>query len=80
VVTGWFDGDDHQDAYTMAYSLAFTPQRDNHAMLEHLQEAQRWYRQLAGASVESWRYLLANDTLKGVIEADPAFKPLLAAS
>jgi hypothetical protein len=67
-------------AYTMAYSLAFTPHRDNHAMLSHLQEAQRWYMQLAGASQESWRYLLANDTLKGVIEADPALKPLLAAS
>jgi hypothetical protein len=65
-------------AYTMAYSLAFMPQRDNEAMLKHLQEARQWYLQLAGATPESWRYLLANDTLKGVIEADPSFKPLLA--
>ena len=65
--------------YTLAYSLAFMPHRDNEAMLKHLQEAQRWYMQLAGATTESWRYLLTNDTLKGVIEADPTFKPLLAA-
>ncbi len=67
-------------AYTMAYGLAFAPKRDNHAMVDHLIEARRWYLQLAGATQESWRYLLSNDTLKGLIEADPAFKPLLAAS
>ncbi|MBM4121289.1 MAG: hypothetical protein FJ249_01675 [Nitrospira sp.] len=67
-------------AYTMAYSLAFTPKRDNQAMLELLTDAQRWYLELAGASMDSWRYLLANDNLKGVIEADPVFKPLLASS
>lgn len=67
-------------AYTMAYSLAFTPKRDNQAMLVHLTEAHRWYMQLAGATTVSWRYLLTNDTLKGVLEADPAFKPLLAVS
>jgi hypothetical protein len=33
---------------------------------------------LDGASDASWRYLLGNDTLKGVLEADPLFKPLLA--
>jgi hypothetical protein len=67
-------------AYTMAYSLAFTPKRDNHKMLEHLTEARRWFLQLRGASPDSWRYLLANDTLKGVVEADPVFQPLLASS
>jgi hypothetical protein len=67
-------------AYTLAYGLAFRPDRDNRAMLEHLQEAQRWYAQLAGASPTSWRYLLQNDTLKGVIQADPALRPLLAVS
>jgi tetratricopeptide (TPR) repeat protein len=66
--------------YTMAYSMAYMPNRDNHAMLEKLTEARRWYLQLAGASVDSWRYLLLNDTLKGVVEADPAFQPLLTAS
>ncbi len=67
-------------AFTMAYSLAFTPNRDNMKMLELLTEARRWYQQVPGSSPESWHYLLMNDTLKGVIEADPAFKPLLAAS
>lgn len=66
-------------AYTMAYSLAFTPNRDNRAMLEHLTEARRWYLQMGGASPDSWRYLLANDTLKGVVEADPVFQSILAA-
>ena len=66
-------------AYTMAYSLVFTPNRDKRAMLEHLTEARRWYLQVGGASQDSWRYLLANDTLKGVVEADPAFQSLLAA-
>ena len=67
-------------AYTMAYSLAFTPNRNNRAMLERLTEARNWYLQLPGASRDSWRYLLANDILKGVIETDPVFRPLLAAS
>lgn len=67
-------------SYTMAYSLVFTPTRDNHAILDRLTEARRWYMQLAGASSASWRYLLSNDTLKGVIETDPAFQPLLSVS
>ncbi|MGH7235584.1 MAG: hypothetical protein ACREIO_04305, partial [Nitrospiraceae bacterium] len=66
--------------YTMAYSLAFAPKRDNHAMLDHLIEARRWSLQLSGATQESWQYLLSNDTLKGLIQADPAVQPLLAAS
>ena len=67
-------------AYTTAYGLAFAPKRDNHAMLERLTEARRWYLQVPGATEESWRYLLSNDTLKGLIEADPSFRELLAAS
>ena len=67
-------------AYTMAYSLAFAPDRDNKKMLEVLTEALRWYQQTPGSSPESWRYLLMNDTLKAIVEADPAFKPLLTAS
>lgn len=67
-------------AYTMGYSLAFMPSRDNRLMLDHLTEARKWYQQINGTSVDSWRYLLANDTLKGVLDSDPAFKPLLAAS
>lgn len=64
-------------AYTMAYSLAFTPNRDNQAMLALLTEAQRWFLELEGATPAAWRYLLNNDNLKGVLEADPIFKPLL---
>jgi hypothetical protein len=67
-------------AYTMAYSLAFTPKRDNKAMVQLLTDAHHWYMRLLGASQASWVYLLGNDTLKGVVNADPAFKPLLAAS
>lgn len=65
-------------AFTMAYSLAFMPNRDNTKMLELLTEARRWYQQVPGSSPESWRYLLQLDALKGVIEADPAFQSLLA--
>lgn len=65
-------------AYTMAYSLAFTPQRDNAAMVQLLTDAHHWYMRLPGSSQASWLYLLGNDTLKGVVNADPAFKPLLA--
>ncbi|WP_447985220.1 tetratricopeptide repeat protein [Nitrospira sp. Nam74] len=65
-------------AYTMAYSLLFTPNRDNHAMLERLTEARDWYLKLPGASPKSWVYLLSNDNMKGVVEADPAFQPLMA--
>ncbi len=70
--------DKFASAYTMAYSLAFMPQRDNRAMRDLLTEAKRWYLELDGSSDASWRYLLGNDTLKGVLEADPLFKPLLA--
>jgi hypothetical protein len=67
-------------SYTMAYSLAFTPHRDNPKMVELLTEARRWFLQIGGSSADSWRYLLANDTLKGIVETDPAFGALLAAS
>ena len=67
-------------AYTMAYSLVFMPQRDNKVMLQLLTDAHHWYMRLPGASQASWVYLLGNDTLKGVVGADPAFKPLLTAS
>jgi hypothetical protein len=66
--------------YAMAYGLAFTPNRDNKKMLELLTEARRWYLQLPGASQNSWQFLLQNDTLKGVIEADPSFQSLFVSS
>ena len=67
-------------AYTMGYSLIFTPNRDNHTMLEHFTEARRWYNQVAGASPDSWQHLLGNETVKAVIDANPSFQTLLAES
>ena len=67
-------------AYTAAYSLVFTPDRDNEAILNHLTEAMRWYLQVDGASAESWQVLLGNDTIKPVIDADPALRPVSTAS
>lgn len=65
-------------AYTMAYTLMFSPNRDNHAILERLTQARDWYMKLPGSSPASWQYLLRNDAMKGVLEADPAFQPLFA--
>ncbi len=67
-------------AYTMAYSMLFMPNRDPDAMLNHLTEARRWYEQIPGASQEVWKYWLGQELLKAVLDADPKFKPLLAAS
>ncbi len=66
-------------AYTMAYSLVYWPNRDNQAMLSHLTDAERWFMQVDGATEEAWRMLLRNETLKRVIDADPAFQHLVAA-
>lgn len=67
-------------SYAMAYSLAFTPDRDNRTMVKLLTDAERWFDHIPGATQTAWRYLLANDTLKGVIQADPSFEPLLDVS
>jgi hypothetical protein len=66
-------------AYAMAYSLAFHVPRDNQAMLDLLTQARDWFEQLPGASSQSWAYMLNNDTLKGLVDTDPAFKSLIAA-
>lgn len=66
-------------AYAMAYSLAFHVPRDNQAMLGLLQQARDWFEKTPGSSPQSWAYMLHNDTLKGLVENDPAFKSLLAA-
>ena len=66
-------------AYAMAYSLAFHVPRDNQAMFELLKQARDWYEKIPGASPQGWDYLLQNDTLKGLVESDPAFQSLLAA-
>ncbi len=66
--------------YTMAYSMLFMPKRDNAGILQHLNEAKRWYAEVPGNSKEVWHYFLGNDSLRSVLEADDKFKPLLAAS
>ncbi|HEX2056268.1 MAG TPA: hypothetical protein VHF07_07230 [Nitrospiraceae bacterium] len=67
-------------AYTMAYSMLYMPSRDNKGMLEHLTEAKQWYDQIPNESPAAWQYMLESEQLKAVLDADPAFKPLLAAS
>jgi hypothetical protein len=67
-------------AYTMAYSMLYMPNRDNKGMLEHLTEAKQWYDQIPNAPAAGWQYMLASEQLKAVLDADPAFQPLLAAS
>ncbi len=66
-------------AYAMAYSLAFRVPRDNQAMLDLLKQARDWFEKIPGSSPQSWAYMLNNDTLKGIVDTDPAFKSLLAA-
>ena len=66
--------------YTMAYSLLFTPKRDNKLILERLTEAKKLYQDLPGASPASWKYLLSHESLKIVLDADPIFKSILANS
>ncbi len=65
--------------YAMAYSLAFHVPRDNQAMLKLLLQAKDWYEKIPGANAQSWAYMLENDTLKGLVQTNPAFKSLLAA-
>ncbi len=67
-------------AYTMAYSQVFMPQRDPRLMLANLTEAKRWFDQTAGASPAAWQFALGRETLKAVLDADPTFRPLVAAS
>lgn len=67
-------------AYTMAYSRIFMPARDNKAMLENLTESRKWFVQVTGTSPQAWEYLLGNETVKAVVDADPSFKSLFAAS
>ncbi|MGD9725747.1 MAG: hypothetical protein AB7G68_09025 [Nitrospiraceae bacterium] len=67
-------------AYTMAYSMLYMPNRDNKGMLEHLTDAKQWYDQIPNSTPAAWQYVLGSEQLKAVLDADPAFKPLLAAS
>lgn len=64
--------------YTMAYATVLMPNRDKADLLRHLNEAKRWYAEVPGRSEEVWRFFIGQELLHAVMEADPAFKPLLA--
>jgi hypothetical protein len=64
--------------YTKAYSLLFTPDRDNRAILEHLTEAKRWFAEIPGQTPEIWNFFIGAGSLKSVLDADPIFQPILA--
>jgi hypothetical protein len=65
--------------YTKAYSLLFTPDRDNRAVLERLTEAKRWFAEIPGQTPEIWQFFVGADSLKALLDADPIFQPLLVA-
>ena len=65
--------------YTKAYSLLFTPDRDNRALLERLTEAKRWFAEIPGQSPDIWNFFVGAESLKAVLDADPIFQPILAA-
>ncbi|TKB57730.1 MAG: hypothetical protein E8D49_13340 [Nitrospira sp.] len=64
--------------YTKAYSLLFTPDRDNQALLERLTEAKRWFAETPGQTPDIWNFFIGAESLKAVLDADPIFQPLLA--
>lgn len=67
--------------YTMAYSMVFMPDYgDKNQMLQHLTEAKRWFDEIPGKDDQVWRYFLASDGLRAVLDADPMFQPILAAA
>ena len=67
--------------YTMAYSMIFMPNYgDKTKMLQHLIEAKRWFDEVPGKDDEVWRYFLHSELLKAVLDADPAFQPILAST
>jgi len=67
--------------YTMAYSMIFMPDYGDKAkMLQHLTEAKRWFDKMPGKDDAVWRYFLHSELLKAVLDADPTFRPILAAA
>jgi len=64
--------------YTKAYSLLFTPDRDNRALLERLTEAKRWFTEIPGQTPDIWSFFVGAESLKAVLDADPIFQPLMA--
>lgn len=67
--------------YTMAYSMIFMPDYGDKAkMLRHLIDAKRWFDEVPGKDDAIWRYFLHSELLKAVLDADPAFQPILAST
>ncbi|MEP6933751.1 MAG: hypothetical protein ABI988_07420, partial [Nitrospirota bacterium] len=64
--------------YTKAYSLLFTPDRDNRDILERLTEAKRWFDEIPGQTPDIWNFFIGAESLKAVLDADPIFQPILA--
>ena len=64
--------------YTKAYSLLFTPDKDNRALLERLTEAKRWFAEIPGQTPDIWNFFIGAESLKAVLDADPIFQPILA--
>lgn len=64
--------------YTKAYSLLFTPDRDNRALSERLTEAKRWFAEVPGQTPDIWQFFIGAESLKAVLDADPIFQPILA--
>ncbi len=64
--------------YTKAYSLLFTPDRDNRALLERMTEAKRWFAEIPGQTPDVWNFFVGAESLKAVLDADPIFQPVLA--
>src|SRR5207237_6839198 len=56
--------------YTKAYSLLFTPDRDNQALLELLTEAKRWFAEIPGQTPAIWQFFIGAESLKAVLDAD----------
>lgn len=67
--------------YTMAYSMIFMPDYgEKSQMLQHLTEAKRWFEEIPGKDEAIWRYFLESEGLKAVLDSDPMFQPILAAT
>jgi len=64
--------------YTKAYSLLFTPDRDNRALLERLTQAKRWFAEIPGQAPDIWQFFIGAESLKAVLDADSIFQPMLA--
>lgn len=66
--------------YTKAYSLLFSPNRDNRAIMECLTQAKRWFAEIPGQTPDVWNFFIGSEQLKMVLDADPIFQPLLASA